>query len=242
MNNYLNNNDEKGYFEPFKKKYHLKGYVSAEPDDENEGKKKRKIWLDGIELLPEMAHGLRKFYACAFGWGDTGGSASFTTALTICLSIFKEERIAENLFVSFNHEIVQHLPDNDFEIYIDLTEFIKKHRSRFHPGLYSRFCYSSLINCREILLYKDPGSGEITVNLAENYAMHNMVIPNETLRKLNERKQRLLFRIFSKGQHVIKGYDFDEVMKQVEEAMSAFYWKSLENVLKKQYLDKYKGL
>ena len=242
MNNYLENNDEKGYFKLFKKKYHLKGQVSAAPVGKDEHNQKKRIWLDGIELMPEMGHGLRQFYECAIGWGDTGGSAAFTTALTLCLSIFKEERLAENLFVCFKQDIVQCFPDHDFEMDIDLTEFIKKHRSRFHPHLYSRFCYSSLVNCREIMLYKDPQTDEITANLAENYAMHNINIPNETLRKLNERKQRLIFRIFSKGRHIIKGYDFDEIMVQVEEVMSAFYWKSLENVLKKQYLEKYKGL
>jgi len=220
-----------------KKIYRLKGEISFLGKLLNQSS--RRIWLDGVEILPEMGFALRPFYGCSFEWGRYGAGPSWTTSLSICLSIFRNERIAENLYGCFKEEIVQHLPKGDFEIDIDISGFLEKFKERLHPHLYSRFCYSSLINSKEILLYKDPLSGEITADLAENYAIHNASIPNSRVRELNQRKQRLLFRLFAKDKYIIKGNDFIEIMQQVEDIMSVFYWKSLERVMKRQSLNKF---
>lgn len=226
----MNNQQVKDYFKLPEKIYHLKG--AAAPGSAS--RKNRRLWVDGVEIFPGTAFLLRPFYECDFDWGMEGGISSYTSALAVCLAIFKEERIAENLFEHFKEEYVQHFPEGDFEVTIDLTRFLKKFRARLHPHLYSRFCYSVLIDTREILLYKDPVSGVISANLAENYAMHNSSIPNVAVRRLNERKQRLLFRLFAKDKSVITGTNFEEIMEQVEEVMSKFYWRSLERLIRKQ--------
>ncbi|WP_142530077.1 hypothetical protein [Pedobacter westerhofensis] len=194
-----------------------------------------RLWVNGIEILPEMGFGLRPFYECAFGWGEQGGNRLFTTALTICLSIFREERLAENLFVCFKEEFVKYFPEGDFELSIDLSAFLSKYQARLQPNLYSYFCFSSLMNSREILVLKDPVSGKITADLVENYAMHNMLTSDQGTRKLNERKQRLFFRFFRRENYIVQGHDLNEVIHRVEEIMSTFYWKSLERVLRIQY-------
>ncbi len=200
MNRNLKNVEGQAYFDLPQKVCLIKGTLLAVPDHQGGTRTRRSIWVNDREIFPEMGYYLRPFYDCDFGWGNSDGNMTFTTALTICLALFKEERLAENLFVCFHEEYVRYFPDEGFELEIDLNPFLKKYRERLNPNLYSRFCYSSLINSREILLYKDPLSGEISADLSENYAMHPVSVsnPNNILRKLNERKQRLLFRIFAK--------------------------------------------
>jgi len=221
-----------------RKIFHIKGSVSDSLILSPPSSNRRRLWVDGIEILPEPAYGLRPFYECHFGWGNCGDTSSYTTGLAICLAIFKNERIAENLYGCFRDEFVQYLPDGNFETDIDLTNFLNKFKQRLHPDLYSCFCSAAMINSKEILLYKDAESGEIIANLADNYAIHNDAISNRNVRKLNERKQRLMFRMFAKEKYIIKGFTFHEVMAQVEELMSQFYWRSLERIIKKQFLDK----
>jgi len=222
-------------------RYLIKGSLFTVTNSESVTQTIKRIWVDGIEILPEVGHGLRPFYECGFDWGEAGGNRSYTAALTICLSVFREERLAENLFVCFKEEFVRYFPAQGFELYIDLSAFLIKYKSRLQPNLYSRFCFSSMINSREILLYKDPLSAEVIADLPENYAMHNMMIPDERLRKLNERKLRLMFRFFVKDRYRIKGNDFNEVVQKAEEIMSGFYWRSLEKILRKKYAEKYRN-
>lgn len=234
MNNHSINFDKKDYFKLSKKKYNLKGVLSVTAAHDAENYQQGRIWVDDLEILPETAFVLRPFYECDFDWGKRGGLSCYTTALAICLSIFKSERIAENLFECFKEEYVVHFETGDFEINIDLSAFLKKYREKLHPHLYSRFCYAALIDTREIMLYKDPSSGLISVNLAENYATHKTSVPDAMARMLNERKQRLVFRLFAKDKYIITGYQFEEIMEQVEEVMSKFYWQSIERLIKKQ--------
>jgi len=195
-----------------------------------------RIWVNGTEVLPEMGSGLRPFYECGFDWGRGGGNRSYTAALAICLAIFREERLAENLFACFREEFVQHFPTGEFELLIDLSPFLLKYEARFQPHLYSFFCFSSLLNCREILVHKDPLTGELSADLYANYAMHNTMIADEKARSLSERKQRLIFRFFSRENYIVKGHDVKEVMQKVEDIMSTFFWRSLERVLRTKYI------
>lgn len=234
MNKHLIQAAQADYFNLTKKTYHIKGVVIPVTDRNLIHKYSGRLWVDGIEVLPEESYALRPFYECDFDWGATGGLHAYTAALAICIAIFKEERVAENLYECFKECHVQHFPSGNFEVEIDLTDFLQQFESRLHPYLHSRFCYAALIDSREILLYKHPLTGLISVNLAENYATHNGSIPDVEVRRLNERKQRLIFRLFAKDQTLITGMDFDEVMEQVEEVMSKFYWKSLERIVSKQ--------
>lgn len=236
MEHYLATKEIQSDLNLSRKTFHLKGSAPASLNLSSDPLQVGRIWIDGVEILPEMAFNLRPFYECRFEWGHYGAAPSYTTALAICLSIFKNERIAENLYGCFRDEFVQHFPKGNFELDIDVTRFLQKYKQRLHPNLYSCFCSSSMINSKEILLVKDPVSGEITADLAENYAMHNMAISNSRVRKLNERKQRLMFRLFAKEKYILKGYSFAEVMQQAEEVMSVFYWRSFERIIRKQFL------
>jgi hypothetical protein len=215
------------------KMYIIKGTVQNVSVGGVSAQIERRLWVNGTEVFPQHAFTLRSFYDCSFNWGGSGGLASFTAALSICLLIFEEERIAENIFECFKAEYINNFPERDFEIEIELTAFLTKYKLRLQPQLYSRFCYAALLDSREILMHRDPISGLISVNLAENYAEHNSLIANERLRELNARRQRLVFRLFAKEKAIITGYDFDSVMEEVELIMAKFYWESLERVIKK---------
>lgn len=44
----------------------------------------------------------------------------------------------------------------------------------------------------------------------------------------------MIFRLFAKHKYIITGYRFEEIMEQVEEVMSRFYWQSLEGLIRRQ--------
>lgn len=221
------------------KVFHIKGAIVVTDPLAIPVKTSRRIWVNSVEIFPETANALRPFYDCNFEWGELGQNASYTTALSICLAIFKSERLAENLFVCFKDEFVHNFPDGNFELVLEITRFLSKNNNRLHPDLYSRFCFSAITSSREILLFKDPDTGLITTDLAENYALHRENIPNVKLRKLNERKQRLLFRLFAKDDYLISGYEFSEVMLKTEDLMARFYWRSVEKIITRQIAERY---
>jgi len=239
MNIYSGNKKLKWDIQLPEKVFHIKGAIDVTDHLSVPVKSNRRIWVNGIEVFPETANVLRPFYECNFEWGELAQNAAYTTALAICLAIFKSERLAENLFVCFKEDFVQNFPEGNFELAMEITRFLNKHNSRLNPDLYSRFCFSAITSSREILLIKDPETGLITTNLAENYAMHRESIANIKLRKLNERKQRLLFRLFAKDNYLISGYDFLEVMLRAEDLMARFYWRSIEKIITRQLVDKY---
>jgi hypothetical protein len=216
-------------------KYQIKGCLLKAVPTDTDHKTIGRIWVNGTEVLPEMARALRPFYECGFEWGRGAGNQAYTAALAICLSIFPEERLAENLFVCFKEEFVQYFPAGDFDVLIDLAHLMLKYQLRLQPDLYSFFCFSSLLNSREILMHKNKLTGEFRADLSENYTMHNQMIADERLRRLNERKQRLIFRFFKRENCIVTGHDIQEVMHKVEDIMSSFFWKSLGRVLRSQY-------
>lgn len=239
MNIYSGSKQAKWDIQMLEKVFHIKGAIAVTDPLAVPVKTTRRVWVNDTEIFPETAHALRPFYECNFEWGELGQNASYTTALSICLVIFKSKRLAENLFVCFKEEFVQNFPDGNFELVMEITSFLKTYNNRLHPDLYSRFCFSAITSSREILLFKNSETGLITTNLAENYAMHRETIPNVKLRKLNERKQRLLFRLFAKGDYLISGYDFPEIMLKAEDLMARFYWRSVEKIITRQITEKY---
>ena len=166
------------------KVFHIKGTIVITDPLTVPVKTSRRIWVNRIEVFPETANVLRPFYECNFEWGELGQNASYTAALSICLAIFKSERLAENLFVCFKEEFVQNFPDGNFELVMEITRFLNKNKNRVHPDLYSRFCFSAITSSREILLFKNPETGLITTDLAQNYAMHRETIANVKLAEI----------------------------------------------------------
>lgn len=241
MNNYSGSKTVKWYIHLPEKVFHIKGTVSVSNELSIPVKTTRRLWVNHQEVFPQTATVLRPFYDCSFEWGELGQNASYTAALAICLAIFNSERLAENLFICFKEEFVRNFPDGSFELVLEVTRFLNKHNQRLHPNLYSRFCFSAITNSREILLYKDPETGIITADLAENYAMHREYMPDVKLRKLNERKQRLLFRLFAKDDYIVSGYEFPEVMRRVEEMMARFYWRSVEKIITNKLAERYEN-
>lgn len=199
---------------------------------------KNRLWINGVEILPEMGSYLRPFYECKFDWGRSAGNSIYLSSLCICMAVFKDERLAENMFVCFKEEYAENFPSRDFSIEIDLNDFIERHKERLQDNVYSRFCFSSKINSREVLMYKDPETGVISADISQHHSKYNNAIADPETRKLHERKQRLIFRLFARENYKVKGDNFPDVVQQVEMVLSVFYWKSMEYMIKKQYLNK----
>lgn len=195
-----------------------------------------RLWVNGVEIVPEMGAYLRPFYERRFDWGRSAGNSIYISALCICLVVFKEERLAENMFACFKEEFVENFPKGNFQIEINLEEFIEKHKNRLEENVYSRFCFSTKVNSREVLMYKDPVSGVISADISEHYSKQNNCIADPEARKLHERRQRLIFRFFAKEHYKVKGDNFPDVMQKVEMVLSVFYWKAMENLIIKQFL------
>ena len=215
--------------------YRIKGEVPDKALSETGKILEKIIWIDGIEVIPEIGFSLRPYYGSSFDWGWDSGNSGYNTSLSVCCYIFRDNRIAENLFIPFKEEFIDMFPNGNFEMDVKLDEFLKSYNDRLHPNLYSRFCKTALVNSKEILLYKDPETGKISANLADNYAMHDKKLTNLEIKKLNERKQRLVFRLFAKDDYLITGYDFKTVMDKSEEVMERFYKTSFERIIKKRY-------
>ena len=224
---------ENEYFSLSKSTFLIRGSIDKNQCDQQVCASK--IWVDGVELTPETGTALRPFYQCRFEWGSESELSSNITALCICIAIFKEQRIAENLFVCFKDDFVAYFPTGNFEIEIDVKPFLLKYETRLYPDIYSRFCFSARINSREILLYKDPVSGIVSADIAANYAIYNNTIADPKLRREAHRKQRLVYRLFFKDNYIITGKDFSEVTGKLDEIMSVFYWKSMERILKRRF-------
>jgi len=239
MNNNVKGTTEATIFRPAKYHYWIEGRYEQSRNEMGLIEIRKRLWVDGIEVLPESGFNIRSFYDLGFDWGENAGSSSFTAALAICLAIFRDERITENLFNCFREEWVIRFPGGDFEVDIPLHGFLEKYAQRLRPGLYSRFCFSSLLNAREIYMQMDPISSEVLVDLAENYVLHNQTIQHPEGRRHSERRQQLYCRMFHHKDCILRGADFDEVMLRVEVIMARFYWRSMERVLRRNYDDKF---
>ena len=218
-----------------KTEYKIKGVVPDKVLTRNGKITENRIWIDGVEVIPEIGFSLRPYYGSSFDWGWDSGNPGYNTSLSACCYIFRDERIAENLFIPFKEEFIDMFPSGNFEMDLKLEDFLTSNNDRLHPHLYSCFCKTALVNSREILVYKDPETGKISANLADNYAMHDKKLTNLEVKKLNERKQRLVFRLFAKDDYLITGYDFKTVMDKSEEVMDRFYKTSFERIMKKRY-------
>jgi hypothetical protein len=89
-----------------------------------------RLFLDDRELFPERSVNLVHHSSTGFEWGYLG-SGPAQTALAICLEIMPHEWMALALYQSFKHAFVSDWKEDDFEVTIDVTDFLISHR-----GLY----------------------------------------------------------------------------------------------------------
>ena len=101
----------------------IEGKSRTETDDQN------RIWVDGVDLLPDASQRIRNHSPDGHNWGYSG-SGPAQTALSICLHIFVHERLAQVLYQPFKRSFVAtwQPAGADFKTQIDITDFLIENR------------------------------------------------------------------------------------------------------------------
>lgn len=81
----------------------------------------RQVWIDGQELLPGPSQNIINHSPDGFAWGYSG-SGPAQLALAILLRSVDPD-VAQNNYQRFKEEYIATLPQEDFDISIDLDIF-----------------------------------------------------------------------------------------------------------------------
>lgn len=88
------------------------------------------VYLDGVRLSPYPSQQLRNHSPDGFSWGYLGsGPAQLALAVLLAAGFSKEQ--ATNKYMQFKEAVISQLPQQDFTVEIDLTEFAS---DTYHPG------------------------------------------------------------------------------------------------------------
>ena len=114
-------------FDLSKAKFVITGTISL---NENQ-----RLYVDGIEILPDESQKIRNHSPDGFAWGYAG-SGPAQSALAICLHIFKNKYVAEALYQDFKSAFVAHWQHRaPFRKEIDVANFLAEHEERLNVGL-----------------------------------------------------------------------------------------------------------
>ena len=107
-----------------KTEFVIEGSAPTETDDRN------RIWIDGVEVLPDASQKIRNHSPDGFNWGY-GGSGPAQAALAICLHILGHARLAEVLYQQFKRTFVASWQPagESFWAKIDITDFLIENRN-----------------------------------------------------------------------------------------------------------------
>jgi len=84
----------------------------------------RRVWIDGVELLPDESQKMRNHSPDGFNWGYTGSGPS-QLALAIMLHCTDKE-VAGDTYQDFKREVVAGWK-GDFEVEIDVEKWSLDH-------------------------------------------------------------------------------------------------------------------
>ena len=87
---------------------------------------KRRVWIDGIELLPEESQKVYNHSPGGFCWGY-GGSGPSQLALAILLKV-TDSKTALKYYQNFKWAFIASLPQDDFEGVIDVKQWLKENQ------------------------------------------------------------------------------------------------------------------
>lgn len=88
----------------------------------------RDIWIDGELLDPTSSQKVRNHSPDGFNW-SYGGSGPAQLALAIMLK-FTNKETAQRLYQDFKWEVIAGLPRGDFEIELDIKQWINERKSK----------------------------------------------------------------------------------------------------------------
>ncbi len=112
-----------------KKSVEYQDLIMMEPISLKGKYKKRTVLLNDNELNPAESQKIFKHSENGFDWGNSGdGSAQL--ALAILFKLTQNKRISMILHHIFKNEILSVLPKSDFEIKLNLGEWLNKHTNK----------------------------------------------------------------------------------------------------------------
>jgi len=84
----------------------------------------RRVWLDGVELLPDESQKVYNHSPGGFCWGY-GGSGPSQLALAILLKVADKSK-ALTLYQNFKWAFIARLPQDDFEGVLDIEDWLRR--------------------------------------------------------------------------------------------------------------------
>jgi len=174
FNKYLVKGEYDGTFEINSNTYILdfdKGSVEKKDIYYNQNSYNGHIWLNGNEISPKHAAKLRPSLASKetdFCWGNKGAGSKIV-ALAICAHIFKYREWAINMYQPFAEKYIYPLRRENFEIEIDLKDFLIDNREKLTFDYFTRY-FDFSGGTREIALVRNDLTKKYSVNLLDEVA------------------------------------------------------------------------
>lgn len=99
-----------------------------------------RIWVNGKELNPKQAAKFRPSLASQydFCWGHQGAGAKII-GLAVCDHMFKYREWAINMYQPFAEKYIYPLKRENFEIELDLTDFLIDNREKLTFDYFTRY-------------------------------------------------------------------------------------------------------
>ncbi|AGA78222.1 hypothetical protein Echvi_1968 [Echinicola vietnamensis DSM 17526] len=185
----------------------------------------RRLWVDGIELIPDFGHQLRPNFPNIFSWGCSFGESTAVTALTIGLFMIGDPRTAINLYPSFELYLLHGWEDN-FDRQMDLSRFFNRSKPRLNLYLHSHYCPYLHVIMNEIDVYFDPNRELYTADLAYQFGKCFSLFENGVDQKRKAaRKYTLGFRRWAFQNHlpsVVQHPSYTKLTSRIDEIMAEF--------------------
>ena len=87
----------------------------------------KKVWINGQEIFAWKSQMIKNHSPSGFNWGY-GGSGPAQLALAILLEKYNTET-ALRYYQTFKWEVIANLPSENFEIEIDLDNFVNERKN-----------------------------------------------------------------------------------------------------------------
>ena len=130
------------------------------------------IWVNRKKITPKIAARLRPTLASKerdFCWGNKGASAKIV-ALAICQEILKYTEWALNVYQLFAEKYIYSLKRENFEIEIDLSDFLIDNREKLTYDYFTRY-FEFSGGSREIAIVKNASTNIFSVNLLDEVTL-----------------------------------------------------------------------
>ncbi len=195
-----------------------------------------RIWVDGIEIIPEFAYDLRPFYGNVFGWARVSDEMKRCLSLALCRYFFKDEPIdmALALYRAFTSAFIDSWPETDIAFVIDLTEFLGTYGGLYKPNHSWHFSEHALNMGDELEVSFDPHTKLYTLPLAKQYAAgYTAVIADATARREQYRRKFRKFSFFAGRRSYLQSSNLQHLLSDAHYLLKHFEAMHLDGEIRK---------